>query len=120
MFKLSVCANMENVVELKLVDLLVYVLGEFTGVLPCKCTKSIWAKNTAIGKIASIVRMKLSFYRIFKQPSYYRTLPKILVLRNEATLITCTSYFSATQFSPIHKHLGYSSIQANKVCGKAF
>ena len=44
MFKLSVCANMENVVELKLVDLLTYVLGEFTGVLPCKCTKSIWAK----------------------------------------------------------------------------
>ena len=93
MFKLPVCANMENVVELKLVDLLIYVLGKFTGVLPCKCTKSIWAKNTAIGKIASIVRMKLSFYRIFKQPSYYRTLPKILVvfvLRNEATLITCT------------------------------
>ena len=53
MFRLSVCAYMENVVELKLVDLLIHVFGEFTGFLPCKCTESIGAKNTAIGKITS-------------------------------------------------------------------
>ena len=44
MFKLSVCAYMENVVELKLVDLLIHVFGEFTGFLPCKCTESIGGK----------------------------------------------------------------------------
>ena len=47
MFKLSVCAYMENVVELKLVDFLIHVFGEFTEFLPCtgKCTESIGAKK---------------------------------------------------------------------------
>ena len=60
---------------------------------PVNVQNLLGQKNITIGKIASVVHMKLSFYSIFKQSSCYRRLPKIqvvFVLRNEAVLITYT------------------------------